>query len=466
MKAKPGRQRRPEGARSLSWRVLLDWESGKASIEALRERAFANEKLSARDRALVTEMTQGVLRHRTLLDYRIDTLLDRPDTSLPHPVRALLRLGVYQIMFLHRIPSHAAVGETVNIAKGTRYSGLVPLINAVLRKASISSPAPLPAIKQNPVSHLSLAASMPQWLVERLIAQRGVSEAEQILQSLNRPAPLALRVNTLKTDRDGLLAELDDLGIKGRPGRICRHAVILETGTVPALLQPFRQGRCTVQDEGAQLISPLLGAKPGERVVDVCAAPGGKAGHLAQEMEDRGTVIAIDRHLGRLRMTKESLTRLGISSVRLVTADALTLPCFLTLTPFRVLLDAPCSGTGVLRRHPEGKWKKDPDRIEALAQLQFDLLQAASKTVSPGGRILYTTCSILREENENVVDRFLNSADFRVADLNASSDLPENLFTERGELRVWPHLHDCDGFYAALLIKNNPPPLTGGAGGG
>jgi 16S rRNA (cytosine967-C5)-methyltransferase len=455
LKAKPDKQRRPEDARSLSWRILLDWESGKASIEALRERAFANEKLSARDRALVTEMTQGVLRHRTLLDHRIDTLLDRPDASLPNPVRNLLRLGIYQIMFLHRIPSHAAVGETVNIAKGTRYSGLVPLINAILRKASTSSLGPLPDIEQNPVFHLSLATSMPKWLVERLIAQRGISETEQLLQSLNRPAPLALRVNTLKTDRDGLLSELDALEIKARPGRICRHAVILETGAVPALLQPFRKGRCTVQDEGAQLISPLLGAKPGERVVDVCAAPGGKAGHLAQIMEDKGTVIAIDRHWGRLRMMKKSLARMGINSITPLTADALTLPRLLTFTPDRVLLDTPCSGTGVLRRHPEGKWKKDPDGIEALVRLQFDLLQAASQTVSPGGKILYTTCSILREENEKVVDRFLRAADFRLADLKArSGDLPENLFTDRGELRVWPHLHDCDGFYAALLVKN------------
>ena len=456
MKPKPGRQRRPEDARSLSWRVLLDWESGNGSVEALREKAFAIEKFSARDRALVTEMTQGVLRHRTLLDHRINTLLDRPDTHLPHPVRTLLRLGVYQIMFLDRIPSHAAVGETVNIAKGTRYSGLIPLINAILRKASTSSPAPLPDIKQNPVSHLSLATSMPHWLVERLIAQRGTMEAEKILQSLNRPASLALRVNTLKTDREGLLAELDDLGIRARPGRICGHTVILETGTVPALLQPFRQGRCTVQDEGAQLISPFLEAKPGERVVDVCAAPGGKAGHLAQEMENRGTVIAIDKHWGRLCMMKESLSRMGIRSIRPLTADALTLPRLLAFTPEKVLLDTPCSGTGVLRRHPEGKWKKDPARIEELAQLQLDLLQAASQTVSPGGKILYTTCSILREENEEVVDRFLSSADFRLTDLRERSpELPNSLFTDRGELRIWPHLHDCDGFYAALLVKNN-----------
>ncbi|TNF47022.1 16S rRNA (cytosine(967)-C(5))-methyltransferase RsmB [bacterium] len=456
MKVKPVRQKRPEPARFLSWRILMDWESGKASMEELREKAFANEELSARDRALVTEMTQGVLRHRTLIDHRIDTLLDRPDTSLPLPVRVLLRLGVYQIMFLNRIPSHAAVGETVNLARGSRYSGLVPLINAILRKASTSSAPSLPDIKQDPVSYLSLATSMPQWLVELLVKQRGISDTEQILRSLNRTAPLTLRVNTLKTDRDGLLAELEELEIGIRPGKISPQAVILERGSVPSLLKPFRQGRCTVQDEGAQLISPLLGAKPGETVVDACAAPGGKTGHLAQEMEGRGTIIAIDRQWERLRMTKESLIRLGISSVNLLAADVLTLPRLLTFTPDRVLLDTPCSGTGVLRRHPEGKWKKDPDRIEELARLQFDLLQAVSQTISRGGKILYTTCSLLREENEEVVDRFLGSTDFRLADLKAQfGALPESLFTERGEFRVWPHLHDCDGFYAALLVKNN-----------
>ena len=455
MKAKLDQQKQSENARSLSWSILLDWESGNASMEELRERAFAKEKLSARDRALVTEMTQGVLRHRTFLDHRINTLLDRPDATLPQPVRILLRLGVYQIIFLERVPAHAAVGETVNLAKGTRYSGLVPLVNAILRKASTSEPATFPDIGEDPVSHLSLAASAPTWLVERLIKQRGISETERILHSLNKPPPLTLRVNTLETDREGLLAELEDSGISARPGRICRYAVVLETGTVPALLRPFRQGRCTVQDEGAQLISPLLGAQPGQKVIDVCTAPGGKAGHLAQEMEDRGTVVAIDRHLGRLRMTRKSLNRLGFRSVRLLAADALTLPRLLTFNPDKILLDTPCSGTGVLRRHPEGKWKKNPDRIAELTGLQFQLLQAASRTVSQGGEILYTTCSLLREENEDVVERFLDSAGFQMVDLRTrSTDLPEDLFTERGELRVWPHLHDCDGFYAALLVKN------------
>jgi len=424
-------------------------------MEELREKAFVEQKLSARDRALVTEMTQGVLRHRTRLDHRIDPLLNRPGASLPHPIRVLLRLGAYQIDFLERIPDHAAVGETVDLAKGTRYSGLVPLINAVLRKISTSPPAPLPDIARDPVSHLSIAASAPVWLTERLVEQQGIPQAEQILHSLNNPPLLTLRVNTLKTDRESLLAELNGAGIGARSGKISCHSVVLEKGMVPALLLPFRQGRCTVQDEGAQLISPLLGAKSGDTVLDVCAAPGGKAGHLAQEMKDTGAVIAVDKHWGRLRMTKRGLNRLGISSVQLLAADALTLPRLLTIHPNKILLDTPCSGTGVLRRHPEGKWKKDPDGIEELARLQYELLQAASRTVSSGGKILYTTCSLLREENEDVVDRFLNSADFKLLDLRTRpTDLPENLFTERGELRVWPHLHDCDGFYAALLVKN------------
>lgn len=454
MKVNPGRQRQPENARSLSWRILLDWESGIASMEELREKTFAREKLSARDRSLVTELTQGVVRHRTLLDHRIDTLLDRPDTPLAQPIRTLLRLGVYQILFLDRVPAHAAVGETVSIAKDTRYGGLAPLVNAVLRKASTAGFPPLPDIEEDPVAHLAVAASAPRWLVQRLVRQHGISWAERILNSLNTPPPLTLRVNTLKTDRESLLAELENSGIRARAGEYSPQAVVLPPGTVPGLLHPFRQGRCTVQDEGAQLISPLLGAQPGDTVIDVCAAPGGKAGHLAQEMGDSGAIVAIDRHLGRLRMTRKSMDRLGVRSVRLLAADAQTLPELMAMCPEKILLDTPCSGTGVLRRHPEGKWKKDPGRIEELTTLQFGLLRAAARALGPSGKILYTTCSILREENEDVVDRFLDSAHLQLKNLKASfPDLPASLFTERGELRVWPHLHGCDGFYAALLVK-------------
>jgi len=455
VKSKPGRKRPPEGARYPAWKILDEWEDGKSSLESIRERDFAHSSLSARDRALVTELTQGVVRHRLLLDHRIDALLDKPKNHLPEPVRILLRLGIYQIIFLHKIPIHAAVNEIVRATKGTRYAGFAPLVNAVLRRASIAPQTPMPDHGRDPGGHMSLVNSMPRWLVDRLITQWGIPETRRILQATNHPGPLTIRVNTLRTDRNSLLEELVSLGLPARPGHISADAIVIERGIAPLTLSPFREGHCTVQDEGAQLIAPLLDPKPGEIMVDACAAPGGKAGHLAQIMGGRGSVIAVDRNPGRLRMTRQALSRLGIDSVRLLAADVRSFPRIFASPPDKILLDAPCSGTGVLRRHPEGKWRKDPEGIINLVRLQNDLLRAAGACLAPGGKLLYTTCSILQEENEEVVTRFLESADFMLEDFKIRcGDMDASLFTPRGELRTWPHLHNCDGFYAAMLVKN------------
>ncbi|GBE14747.1 ribosomal RNA small subunit methyltransferase B [bacterium BMS3Abin14] len=455
MKSKPGRKRPPEGARYSAWKILDEWEEGKSSLESIRERSFAHSLLSARDRALVMELTQGVVRHRLLLDHRIDALLDKPKNQLPEQVRNLLRLGIYQIIFLQKIPIHAAVNEIVRATKKTRYAGLTPLVNAVLRRASTAPQTSMPDPGMDPAGHMSLVNSMPRWLVDRLIDQWGISETRRILQATNHPGPMAIRVNTLKTDRDSLLEELDLLGLPARPGRISPDAILIERGIAPLTLSPFREGRCTVQDEGAQLIAPLLNPEPGEIMVDACAAPGGKAGHLAQIMGGSGSVIAVDRSSGRLQqMTRQALARLGINSVHLLAADVRSFPRLFSCPPDKILLDAPCSGTGVIRRHPEGKWRKDPEGIVDLIRMQNVLLKAAGDCLAPGGRLLYSTCSILQEENEEVVTRFLEEADFMLEDLRVRfGDLGPSLFTSRGELRTWPQLHNCDGFYAAMLVK-------------
>lgn len=452
-KRRRGRPLHPETAREVSWRILLDWERGKEPIAGLREEAIAAAPYTRPDRALIMELTQGVLRHRLILDHWIRGFLEHPDRTMPLPVLTALRLGIYQIMFLHKIPAHAAVDETVKIIKGSRFKGFASLVNAVLRRAASGSPPAAPNGETDPLGYLELVTSTPRWLVEKLVQFRGAEEVKQILQALNRPGPLALRVNTLRTDRDSLVHDLQGLGLPARPGRLSPHAVIMGTGTAPLALAPFQRGLCTVQDEGAQLIAPLLNPGHGETVIDACAAPGGKSGHLAQLTGDNGLVLAVDHSPARVRMMAKAFQRLGLASVRPVVADVRSLPNLLKAPVEMVLLDSPCSGTGVLRRHPEGKWRKDPESIAALTVLQRELLDGVLKTLAPGGKLLYTTCSLLREENEEIIDGFLERGGLTLADLRAGSGLPADLFTPRGELRTWPHLHDCDGFYAALLIK-------------
>ncbi len=454
MRSSPGKQQYPDSARAAAWWILNDWEAGKGALEALREEYLSGSSLDRRDRALVTELTQGVMRYRLMLDYRIDTLLVKPGSSLPVPVYNMLRLGIYQILHLMKIPSRAAVNESVELVKSSRYKGLAPLVNAVMRKAAKAPSPALPDEEKDPAGHIELTTSTPRWLVEMLAAQMGRDETRHLLQVMNRPPPLTFRVNTLKVHRDELLDEFASLGIQARPGRLSPVSIILESGGDPSTLPPFKEGRCTVQDEGAQLVAPLLKVRQGDMVLDACASPGGKAGHLAQEISDQGTVFAMDKSLPRVRMMKRAFDRLGLRSVKSVVGDVLTAPK-LFRTPFtKVLLDAPCSGTGVLGRHPEGKWKKDRAGIDTLRAVQLQMLNSLGTILQKGGELLYTTCSLLVEENEEVVDAFVEDNSFGLVDMrNRDSSLLTDIFTQRGELKVLPHLHGCDGFYAALLVK-------------
>jgi 16S rRNA (cytosine967-C5)-methyltransferase len=369
-----------------------------------------------------------------------------------------MRLGAYQLIYLHNIPAHAAVGQSVQLVKDSRYKGFAPLVNAVLRKVADKGSAVAPTFEEDPLRHLELSTSTPRWLVEKLVDQVGAREAREILQAMNRTPPLTLRVNTLRTSREKLLAEFAAAGIAVKQGALAPTAITVEDRMPPVELMPFGAGMCTVQDEGAQLIAPLLDPQPGDRILDACAAPGGKTGHLAQLTAGNGLVVAADRSAGRARLIGESVKRLRLPGVSIVVADLLEEGIPFAVESFdRILLDAPCSGTGVLMRHPEGKWKKDPDTIRQLSLVQGKLLEAITKRLKPGGRLLYTTCSLLAEENEEVVDRYLaGHGDLRLMDMRKLfPEMPEGIFTQRGELRLWPHLHRCDGFYAALLEKSS-----------
>ncbi len=389
-----------------------------------------------------------------MLDHRLDAILDKPGSTLPVPVLNLLRIGMYQVVHLMKIPARAAVNESVEMVKSSRYRGLAPLVNAVMRKAANAPVPPLPQETEDPLQFVALTTSTPKWLVDKLALQVGLSSARHVFQVMNRPPTLTLRVNTLKTDRQSLLDELGVMGLEARAGSLSASAVILDSGGDPSSLAPFIEGRCTVQDEGAQLMAPLLAPEHGGLVLDACASPGGKSGHLAQIMGDTGLVIALDNSLSRVRMTRSSMVRLGIESVVPVVADVVTAPGLMKKMPEKILLDAPCSGTGVLRRHPEGKWKKDAAGLKKLVEIQKGILANLASELPKEGELLYTTCSLLSEENEEVVDACIGDGPLALVDLRGRGvGLPENAFTSRGEVRIWPHLHDCDGFYAALLTR-------------
>jgi 16S rRNA (cytosine967-C5)-methyltransferase len=423
--------------------------------ETLVGRELASGRLSGPDRGLFTELVYGVLRRRGSLDHLVSLFAGRSPQRLEHDLLQLLRLGLYQLFFLERIPPSAAVNETVNLA-GEFVPRAKGLVNAVLRRAdrerdSVTWPDPA----AEPAAYLAARHSHPLWLAERWVRELGFDEAERLAEALSEPPPFTVRVNLLKTTREELTGRLE---AEGAPARETEYApaglrIVSLPGPVTSL-PSFREGLFTVQDESSQLAALLLDPRPGDRVLDACAAPGGKATYLAELMGDTGTLLACDRNPQKISLIGENVRRIGLTSVETRVVDAAALPPELRQSFDRVLLDAPCSGLGVLRRMPEGKWRKSPEDIPRLAARQRELLESVSTAVAPGGILVYSTCSTSVEENEDVVDDFLSRhPGFMIEDGSPLLPGPDALFTDRGFFRSWPHRHGMDGFFAARLRR-------------
>ena len=440
--------------RQAAYECLLRLHREGGHADRLMDRELGAGHLAGPDRGLFSELVFGVLRRQATLDHILGQLLDQPLPKLEPKALILLRVGLYQLRYLDRIPPSAGVNESVNLAKQAipRLSGL---INAVLRtylrrKDTITFPDPIEA----PVASIAARHSHPEWLVEQWLGQLGAEETELLAAAASCPAPLTLRANTLRTTREALLRLFTDNGIAAHACPFSPHGIRLEGRHPVPGLPGFREGLFVVQDEASQLAALLLDAQPGERVLDACAAPGGKATHLAQLMEDRGEVLAADVSSAKLPLIRETAERLGISIITARCADLLQ-PQAESAGPFdRILLDAPCSGLGVIRRNPEAKWRLQPADITRLAATQRIMVANAAEMLKPGGTLLYSTCSTSLEENEQVVHDFLSHhPDFVLENLSESFPSLRELFTPAGMFRAWPHRHAMDGFFAARLRK-------------
>lgn len=442
--------------RRTALEILLRVERDRAFAEQLLDQELSRGTLAGPDRGLLTELVYGVLRRQGTLDFLVDAFAASRGGRLERAVLVILRLGLYQLLFLDRIPASAAVNESVNLAKAVapRAAGLV---NAVLRRADRERGSlPWPDPGADPAGYLAVRHSHPRWLVERWIEQLGAPEAEELAAAMAEQAPLTIRVNTLKTTRGAYLAELAAAGVAAEPTAWGPHGIRIASRIAITALPGFAEGLFAVQDESSQLAAFFLDPQPGERVLDVCAAPGGKAGYLAQLMENRGEVLACDISAKKLRLVTEAAARLGIDIIRTVAGDATKSETPADGHPFdRILLDAPCSGLGVIRRNPEGKWWKTPEDVARLAATQRNILDAVAPRLRPGGILLYSTCSTMVAENEAIIDDFLSRyGDFVLEDLNALYPAFSRLFTGRGDFRSWPHRHGMDGFFAARLKKS------------
>lgn len=440
-------------ARQRAYDILLRVETERAYAAPLIA-ASGDSELSREDRALAQEIVLGVLRLRLSLDYFIQLYSERPLARLDTPVLIALRIGLYQLRNLTRIPKSAAVNESVKLVRRSGTASAAGLVNAVLRKAA-RHPSEKPGDGiADPIERASVELSHPRWMLEHWQASLGADEARRFALANNTAPTTSFRVNTLRASIDEVLSDLNTKGVTVRASQLVGGAFVVESGSARLVNEAARLGLLYVQDEASQLVSILLEPRSGHRVLDLCAAPGSKSSHIAALTKDQAWIIASDLHPHRLRVLAATCERLGVTSIDSIAVDATQpLPFIESAQTFdRVLLDAPCSGTGTLRSNPEIKWRLAVADLTRLAELQFRLLERAGAAVALAGRLVYSTCSIEREENEEVVSRFLaGNVAFKVVRPNSHADL----ITSDGFVRTFPHKHGCDGFFAAVLERTS-----------
>jgi 16S rRNA (cytosine967-C5)-methyltransferase len=436
-------------ARELALKTLSKAGTDGAYYDQVLKKNLKESGLSLPDKALAHELTAGVLRHRMWLDWVLDRSLKSGLKSLTPWEQNILRLGLYQIAKLDRIPPFAAVNESVNLAKRYGRKNIIGLTNAVLRDIIRHRRHLKPISSGDKARDLSIEYSHPLWLVKRWLKELGEAGTKELLQSNNRQAQVIIRPNTLKTGVLELQESLSLSGINTSANRYIPAALEVENPAGLADDPLFSRGHFYYQDPSSQAASLLARAKPGDDVLDLCAAPGGKASAVMEQMGDVGNLLAVDLSEQKLSLIRENFTRLGLRSYSLVCADAIN---FSALKKFDlVLIDAPCSGLGALRRRLDIRWRiKEPD-IARLSQLQLQILTNAAGLVKPGGALVYSTCTVTSEENRGVIKMFLaQNQEFTIED--AGQFIPRELVKD-GFFSSWSHLHGMDGAFAARLLR-------------
>lgn len=454
-------------ARQVALLSLAEWESGDQKIDYVLDRELASAGLDARDKALAQNLTYGVLRWKGRLDWVLNQYVKGGLRALPITIRNALRLGLYQIDYLDRIPPSAAVNESVNLAKRYGHKGTAGLVNAVLRAILTSLRPDYPTIEMDPVDHVSVVYSHPRVLVERWVQRYGVDMATVLCEYDNEVPRLVARANGLACSTSALAKALAAEGRETRPGRYFDESLEITGGGDVTELESFREGLLQIQDESTLAAVRLLDPRPGEDIIDMCAAPGGKTTYVADRMKGTGRIRAFEISRKRADMLKANLARLSVPNCDVICSEAIADS---TEPADGVLVDAPCSGTGTLGRRIDARWNFDlharervREDIEELERIhprqifahhtsrQLRLLLQAAELVKERGRVIYSTCSLEPEENEQVIEHFLRKRpDFVIED--ASPFVPA-MFVDGGFLRILPHRHAIDGAFAARLVR-------------
>ena len=448
---KPWARKKPLGARELALQILAATESRGAYSDRLLESRLKESELEREDAHLVTALVQGTLRRRATLDHHLEGFARENWGGLPLYIKTALRLGAFQLLFLDRIPASAAVDESVELAKKYGHPGTAGLANAILRRLASGERAPLPDPGLNPVDYLSAVHSHPRWIVERWVARLGAEEASLLLEADNEEPSVTIRPNLSLAPAEETIARLRAEGFAPEPGRNGGPVWVVRGGFVPSRSPAFRAGLISLQDEAEASVVPILGVKPGDRVLDLCAGPGGKAAQIADMVGATGRVFALERHPSRARALRENLlSRLRLTNVHVICGDGASPPFGWDFDG--VLVDAPCSGLGVLRRRADARWRKEESSIPAMAELQIQLLDGAAPFVKQGGVLVYSVCSLEPEETEEVVESFLKTHP-EFAQEEVDRFLPPGFRSGGAHLTATPQRNGTDGVFAARFRK-------------
>lgn len=454
-------------ARESALNILHRVDRKQLTLDTIMDDFNKEQKhLDKRDMALIHALVFGVIRWRLHLDHIIGHFSNTPLEKIHPDVLNILRLGVYQLKFMTRIPESAAVNTSVELAKKVEISKkrgpvwLVKFVNGVLRNAARQmASVPFPALEQNRTVSISLSQSFPTWLVQKWLDRFGEEETLRICEYLNSIPDITVRVNTLKTEKKALMDALEPCVAEIHPTSLAEQGLSFTRPNIPMdQMESFKSGWFQVQDEGAQLVTEILCPLPGERVLDACAGLGGKTGHMAQLMKNQGQIIALDHDDKKLRRLKNEMARLGVTLVETIRKDLdePLEPDSLGLFD-KILLDAPCSGMGVIRRNPDSKWNLTKKNLNRFNKRQVRFLSAVSQFLKPDGTLVYAVCSTEPEENEGVVESFLHKhPDFEIAQpLHPVPESIRSLETSRGLYMSVPHIHGMDGFFMACLRRRH-----------
>ncbi|MDP2872684.1 MAG: 16S rRNA (cytosine(967)-C(5))-methyltransferase RsmB [Bacillota bacterium] len=427
--------------RDLALRSLHRVNHQGAFSNLLIEAELARGRLAGPDRGLYVRLVRGTLERQGAIDWALRLFLQRKLESLDVWPLEALRLGAYQLLYLD-LPPWAVVDTSVQLARRLSGRGASGLVNAVLRRLGRSlDKLPWPDRFSDPLGYLSVRESHPRWLVARWLERFGPEEATALCQANNTVPGVTIRVNLLRTTREALASALSREGIQATPGHLAPESLHVTGGADLHRLEVYRQGAFTVQDEASMLVARALDPAPGEKVVDACAAPGGKTTHLAALARDRAQVLAVDVNRAKLSQVRARARLLGLESVTTMEGDARTLGALMPAGADALLLDAPCSGMGVLRRRPEVRWRRQPGDLHSAARRQLELLDGVAPAVKHGGRLVYAVCSFEPEETVDVLFEFLASPVGRCFSLAAPS------------VTLLPHVHGTDGFFYAALCR-------------